>query len=1169
MAEILTPQQQMAVTDRGGKLLVSAAAGSGKTKVLVDRLLRYLLDPLQSANIDDFLIITYTKAAAAELRGKIAAKLSEQLAQTPENKHLQRQLQRLYLTKISTVHAFCADILREYAYRLDLSGDFRVADENECRELREKAMSQVLEEAYRDLTQNDDFRVFLDTQGLGRDDRLVPEILFKVYDSARCHLSPDQWLDACIKNADVSAIDDVGQTLWGKYLMEDLFDYLDLQIDALSRCMDAARLTPEMEGPVTLFAETVKQLQSLRAADSWDAIIQNKDIEYGTLRFSKKCTNVDLNERMKAVRNACKKGVAAKLKSFSTDSAQTLQDMHQCFASVRGMVGLVRRFDEVYSHLKQGRRALDFGDLEHQMLDLLLGVRRDQITSAATEIGERFREIMVDEYQDSNQVQDAIFSALTQKQQNCFMVGDVKQSIYQFRLADPGIFLEKYNAYVPAEEAKPGQGRKVFLSANFRSGGGVLECVNYIFSHVMTPSVGGLSYGEEEALREGVPHVALDEPEVELLVTQADNATYEEEAAVGAQRAAQLLDGKHFVRDGQSLRPIVPEDIVILLRSPGSIGSYYADALAKKGIRCTTGGGEDLLQTREIAVLRALLQVIGNPRQDIPLIAVLASPLFGFTADELALIRSKNRKCSIYDSLLLAQNEKTKNFLSCLENLRYAARMQPLSRLMEEIFAQTRIDSLFGAMVGGAVARENLQIFYGFAAEYEASSHGNLGKFLEFLDSIEDKGLVTTGEQSTAGAVTIMSIHKSKGLEFPVVFVAGLSREFNRESLRSQVLCDQTLGLGLSAVDEKNRVRYPTVAKRAIMVKTAADSLSEEMRVLYVALTRARDRLIMTYTAGNLEGDIQNIAARLDMSGMELLSRDAVCPGDWVIAAALQRTEAGALYALGGQPDCRQVSPLPWLIREVTNVSGDGKTVDAELPETSVDPEFQASLEKNLVFRYPYHSATLTPSKQTATQRKGRQKDSEVAEQAPAKQAKRHWRAPGEKKEIAGGADQGVAMHSFMQYVRYEACKSLAGVQNELDRMVSEERLTKEQAKWIDCHKVVAFFQTEIGKKLQSAQSVLREFKFSILDNADHYGDGLEGENILLQGVVDCAILESDGITVIDFKTDRVTEQTLGEKAAYYRPQVLAYAGALERIYGKRVKAAALYFFAMDQTVIL
>ena len=361
------------------------------------------------------------------------------------------------------------------------------------------------------------------------------------------------------------------------------------------------------------------------------------------------------------------------------------------------------------------------------MLDLLLGARRDQVTSAATEIGERFREIMVDEYQDSNQVQDAIFSALTQKQQNCFMVGDVKQSIYQFRLADPGIFLEKYNAYVPAEEAKPGQGRKVFLSANFRSGGGVLECVNYIFSHVMTPSVGGLRYGEEETLREGVPHVALDEPEVELLVTQANNATYEEEAAVVAQRAAQLLDGKHFVRNGQSLRPIVPEDIVILLRSPGSIGGYYADALAKKGIRCTTGGGEDLLQTREISVLRALLQVIGNPRQDIPLIALLASPFFGFTADELALIRSKNRKCSIYDSLLLAKDEKVQNFLACLENLRYTARIQPLSRLMEEIFAQTRIDSLFGAMADGTVARENLQIFYGLAAEYEASSHGNLG----------------------------------------------------------------------------------------------------------------------------------------------------------------------------------------------------------------------------------------------------------------------------------------------------------------------------------------------------------------------------------------------------------------------------------------------------------
>ena len=309
MADKLTPQQEMAVTNRGGKLLVSAAAGSGKTKVLVDRLLSYLQDPVEPANLDDFLIITYTKAAASELRGKIAAKLTEQIALQPENRHLQRQMQRLYLAKISTVHAFCGDLLREYAYRLDLSADFRVADENECRELRENAMARTLEKAYETVDSNPDFRTFLDTQGLGRDDRLVPDILMKVYDSARCHLSPEDWLDRCVRNADVADLTDAGQTIWGQFLMLDLQQYLDLQIGAMASCANKAKAADGMEKPAELLSATVQQLKELRESKTWDEIYRNQHIDYGRLVFSKKCSDFDLVERIKAVREACKKGL--------------------------------------------------------------------------------------------------------------------------------------------------------------------------------------------------------------------------------------------------------------------------------------------------------------------------------------------------------------------------------------------------------------------------------------------------------------------------------------------------------------------------------------------------------------------------------------------------------------------------------------------------------------------------------------------------------------------------------------------------------------------------------------------------------------------------------------------------------------------------------------------
>ena len=1166
VAEKLTPQQQQAVENRGGKLLVSAAAGSGKTKVLVDRLMGYLLDPADPANLDEFLMITYTKAAAAELRGKIAAKLSERLAQMPENRHLQQQMQRLYLTKISTVHAFCADILREYAYMLDIPADFRVADENECRELRDRTVEKLLEGAYDNAENDPDFRAFVDAQALGRDDRLVSEILLKVYDAARCHLDPQKWLDDCIQNTVAADITDAAQTVWGKYLVNDLNHYLDLQIQAMTACADAAARAVGMEKPAALLADAVCQLKKLRSAATWDEIVERKDIDYGRLTFSKKCTDIELTERIKAIRTACKKGLEKRLKSFADSSAQVLSDVFATAASVRGIVALVRRFDREYDRAKRARRILDFGDLEHNCLDLLLGKQRSGPTAAAREIGSRFREIMVDEYQDSNAVQDAVFTALTEKRQNCFMVGDVKQSIYQFRLADPGIFLEKYAEYVPAEEAKPGQGRKVMLSCNFRSGGDVLKSVNDVFSYCMSESVGGLVYGEEEALREGIPHTPLGEPEVELWTVPVAETTYTEEAAFVAQRVQQLLDGSHFVRQGDQLRPIQPEDIAILLRSPGSVGTYYQWALQNLGIRCITGGGEDLLQTEEVSVLRSILQTVSNPRQDIPLLATLVSPVFGFTADDLAAFRAGNRRCCIYDALLQSKSPKAQAFLQTLQILRREARMRTLAQLIEKIFILTRMDSIYAAKESGAARKNNLHTFYMLACDFESMARTDLEQFLDHLTAMEEKGLIVAGEQSAAGAVTLMSIHKSKGLEFPVVFVCGLSREFNRESARAHVLCDQELGLGLSFVDTKNRVRYPTVAKRAITVKTVADSLSEELRVLYVALTRARDRLIMTYASRTLEKDLSEIVSRMDLSSPELLTADVVCPGEWVLMTALRRTEAGELFRLGGRPMLTQPGDPVWKIAvcdapEAVEEAPQMCEQPLNLPEGTVE-----KLQLGLEFTYPHMAATVSPSKQTATGRKGRDKDMEAAEDAPAaERMASHWRKPGEGR--LAGKELGNAVHAFMQHIRFEACADEIGVQQELTRLIEEKLLTREQGSVINCKKIAAFFDSPLGQKLRAAEEVIREFKFSILDDGIRYDAELEGEKVLLQGVVDCAVIGTDGITVIDFKTDYVTEETVEDRARYYAPQVQAYAQALERIYQKPVVKAALYFFHLDRTV--
>ena len=1169
MADKLTPQQAMAVSNRGGRLLVSAAAGSGKTKVLVDRLLSYLTDPLDPADLDQFLIITYTKAAASELRGKIAAKLSERIAQEPENKHLQKQMQRLFLTQISTVHGFCGDLLREYAYRLDLPADFRVADENECRELRETVLKELLDQAYQAEDQQDVFRAFVDTQGLGRDDRLVPEIIEKVYDSARCHLDPQGWLDKCLRDADVETASDVSETVWGRYLMEELFSFLDAQLLVMRKCVQLCESAEGMEKVALNLRTTLVQLEALRSCATWDAIVASRNIDYGRLTFPRKAADPELCESVKAARNACKKGLDKKLSWFTDPSAQVLLDLQQAAAGTRGLVMLVRQFAEAFSAAKKKRHVLDFSDLEHKTLDLLLGRSRSGATAAAREIGQRYREIMVDEYQDSNGVQDAIFDALTQACQNCFMVGDVKQSIYQFRLADPGIFLQKYESYVPVENAAAGQGRKVLLSHNFRSGGEVIEAVNDVFTACMSPRVGGLRYGDAEALREGIPHDPLPDPAVELHGIQIREDAYSEEAALVADRIQTMLRTGTMVRKDGTLKPVEPEDIVILLRSPGSVGHHFQHALEARGIRCSSGGGMDLLQTPEIGTLRSFLQIIVNPRQDIPLVSTLASPLFGFSADDLAAIRAGKRSGSIYDALQRSELPKAVQFLETLKMLRREARIQSLTQLLELLYRLTRLDSIYGAMSGGDARRENLQTFYQLAADYESTGLRDLSQFLDHLTALEDKGLVSAGSNS-GGAVTIMSIHKSKGLEFPVVFLCGLAREFNRESLRAQILCDRELGLGLSVADQESRTRYPSVAKRAIAAKMQTQSLSEEMRVLYVAMTRARDRLIMTYASGNMEGDLRDISLRMDFDNGALLCRDVVCPGEWVLLAAIQRMEAGAFHALCGRPGQLHISDHPWKITlaeapETVSAVNGAEESEIRMPEGAAEVLRQA-----LDFHYAHTAATCAPSKQTATGRKGRHKDAEAAEDAEEpKFIQRSWRKPSFAGEKADGKAYGNAIHAALQHIRYENCASVEGVQNEVRRMVTQGFLSDDQGEIVDSFKLADFFATDIGQKLCRGTAHLREFKFSILDDGSHYGEGLEDEKVLLQGVVDCALLEDDGITILDFKTDRISESALVERVQVYRPQVEIYAEALSRIYELPVKAKYLYFFQLNRLVEL
>lgn len=1166
MAEKLTPQQQQAVTDRGGNLLVSAAAGSGKTKVLVDRLISFLTDSNHPANIDDFLIITYTKAAASELREKIANKLTERIAEEPGNRHLHRQLQRLYLTTISTVHSFCADILRQYAYLLDIPGDFSVIDERDAFQLQTLAMEQVLEDAYSRETPDPDFLAFVESQGFHRNDSMVPKIIMGVSEKALCHLMPDAWLDACVRSAQVEGISDASQTPWGKYLMDDLKDAVALQIRTLRRVCDRISEDENFTDVYALFVEIICQLERLQAAKTWDEIIEAGNINFGRLKFTKKAKDSDLTEPIKGIKTACAEHIRGKLSVFCNKNEQVMGDLQNSAAAVRGLVGLVREYHRTYSRLKRHARVLDFSDLEHYTLDLFYGKRRTGVTAAAREVARRYRQIMVDEYQDSNAIQDAIFDALSQDTHNLFMVGDVKQSIYHFRMADPDIFLEKYNRFQPAGNVPDGEGRKVLLSSNFRSGGAVLDAANDVFRYCMSRAVGGLDYGPEEELVEGVPHLPLPEPEIRLLGLRVKNESNAQEARMVAQQIRQMLDGTHMIREGTQLRPMTADDIVILLRSPGTQGAYYKNALDELGISCWDGQETNLFDADEICVIRSLLTVISNPRQDIPLVATLASPVFGFTAEDLAALREKDRNKSVYELLQDSQLPKALHFKQVLNHLRKDAKVSSVSGLLEKIYLRTNLDAIYGAMEDGLQRMERLEIFYGLAVEHDSRNKGNLELFLSNLDIMEQEGLSLQPAQQP-NSVRIYSIHKSKGLEFPVVFLCGLSKRFNTKDLSEKVLLDKELGIGLCCSDPKARICYPNIAKSAISVKKRRELISEEMRILYVAMTRPRDRLIMTFTFWNPDASFGDIAMRMGFSDPVLLHSTVNSMDSWVLYAALKRTEAGALFATGGYPGQTHSGKTVWDIQVIDAVSA-----EEQPPLESRDPAVReqadiCAIRSALNFTYAHQAATVTPSKQTATQLKERYKDTEVSQNAGFTRRAQLWRTPSFMPGSVTAAQRGSAIHAAMQYVSFSECTQRDSLMRELQRLQSAGLLTGEQIGMIEPQQILDLFSTPLGKRLLGAKNIRREFKFSVLVSPE--GREAPEDKILLQGVVDCAIMDQDGIVVIDFKTDHVTEETLEERNARYIPQVNAYAQALSQIFQMPVKEKYLYYFQLARAVPL
>lgn len=1163
----LTPEQLSVVTDSGGELLVSAAAGSGKTRVLVERLMRELDE---GADIDEFLIITYTNAAAAELRGKILDAIYERITEDPEDLRLRREYSLAGRASIGTIHSFCAGVIRENAQSLDLPPDFRVADEPESRILKESALRELLEDRY--ASGEAGFLELADTMGAGRDDSALEGVVLETHTKLMSHPDPAGWVEGKLRELALDGVTDAGETPWGRIIMEKARRAAAFWGDRMEKLVELAAGDPALwKGYGVSLTATLDSIRGFAAAleGSWDDARGASAIDFPRGRASG-------YEDVKSIRKRCRAELEKIAQLFWDSSERALSDMRAVAPAMSALLRLVLDFDGRYAALKRRRGVIDFSDQEHMALKLLTDTKTGLPTELAADVSRRFREIMVDEYQDVNEIQERIFSAISRGGRNIFTVGDVKQSIYRFRLADPTIFLRKYRSFPDAADAGDGMPRKLVLSRNFRSRAGILEAVNFVFKNLMCEELGEMEYGERESLYPGARYPETEEAEVELCVLDLASGDGEEtaeedrtraEARFAARRISELMDSMRISDGAGGTRELRFGDIAVLSRSVRGVLPAWQKVFAEEGVPLAASEPTDFFGEPEIAIALSLLSVIDNPRQDIPLISVLRSPIFGFTSEELANIRLFDREGDFYSALKLAAESDAKcaGFLEKLNSFRRAAPDMNTHELLWRVCADTGLFAVAAAMPDGAKRRENLMRLFEYAGKFESAGYRGLFGFVTHMRRLQEQGEVPEGAgRGDRDAVALMSIHKSKGLEFPVVILAGLSKRFNTEDTKKRLLIHPDLGPGPKLTDLGRGIEYPTLARRAVAEKLRQEAMSEELRVLYVAMTRAREKLIMLASYRDAESSLEKLMDT-PLPVPSGVSSTASCLADWIMMTALSRPESGAVRF--GRPAIPTAAEgRAWDVRLVRPaLKGDGGSQEPRSGETAGEVPFTAEFAERLEYVYPYASATSMPSKLTATELKGTFMTKETAEEAEILGIAQEEKPPRTPPFMEGrrgltAAERGTATHTVMQFADFEKCRTVSGAAEEIERLRAMGTITAEEAAAVSPRVISGFFQGKAGKIILGAEKLRRELKFSILVDSGEIA-GLEaGEKVLLQGVVDCCAEDGDGLTVIDFKTDYVTPETAPERAAFYSGQVETYALALERILKKPVRRKILSF---------
>lgn len=1192
----LTDEQRKIVEDRGGELLVSAAAGSGKTRVLVER----LLDRVDRGgiDIDRFLVITYTKAAAAELRTRIAQELASRLAERPQNRHLRRQTTLVYRAQISTIHSFCSALLRESGHLLDLDPDFRLCDEGEAQVLMAQTLEAVLEKRYEGIDPESPYAQLVDTLSAGRDDSRLTQIVLDISNRIQSHPDPERWLNEQKQVWELDGVSDMAQTPWGALLMQEVHRQGHWCRERLTQALVLAQSDELLEANYApSLSASLDSLEQLLSARDWDQTAACLPILFPPAGRKKKRTKTvspmeeeqaaQTGERMKSIRTGCKKQLDKMAQGMDGDSAALLEELELSRPAVQALMDLVADFQRAYAAEKRRRNLLDFSDLEHFAVRLLLD-EDGQPTPLADSWSSRFEEVQVDEYQDTNQVQNAIFFAVSRRGRTLFQVGDVKQSIYRFRLADPTIFLDKYRRFSNGDLAEEGEPRTRVLSKNFRSRPEVLEGCNDLFRSIMSTEFGEMDYTDDQALVPGAGFpvgtdyaLELNGLDLSFLGDQEGEKDSKDllEARFAARRIRQLLSAPLMITEGESLRPVRPSDVMVLLRSPGSLLHHYLRAFEEQEIPWVSDGGQDFFATTEVNVALSILQIVDNPRQDVSLISALRSPVYGFSGDKLAFLRS-DASGDFYDALVHGGeqgDEECRDFLEGLAELRFGAGDKTCRQLIWHIYEKTNLLGIFGAMSGGRERQDNLLSLYALAGQMEEAGCRSLFQFLRRLDRLRAMNAkISSARPGREGeGVSILSIHRSKGLEKPVVLVCGLTRRLNRDDLMRPVLFHPKLGIGPKGLDRERMVEYSTLARRAVARQLEREMMAEELRLLYVAMTRAKEKLILTLAFTDGLRAVERLGEDLSVPVSPMALENQQNVGQWILLHALTRPEAASLRALAGLPEVEGAAfGPPWDIRWVEGMSLTGGCLPkqghvTDCPDSETGGE--DGLTETLVWRYPYLACANIPSKLTATQMKGRTLDQEAAEDSVppmqvAGQSQPIYR-PNFVLEKHGltPAQRGTALHQAMQYLPLRGDHSIGSIRAKLKELVAGGFLTSLQGEAIPPERLSAFLESPLGRAMAEAGECRREFKFSILVSAqDYFSEADEGEEVLLQGVIDAWFDDGVGVTVVDFKSDRIAPGGEPARADAYRPQLEAYGKALSSILGRPVRRTVLWFFATD-----